>query len=152
MPPSKVSKPAEKHRFAASVSARRRHKKAREGSPSEEPSTSAPAERKKPGRKSDFVGAREAFIDAHYNDFLKVHRGPRTSQARFWEKFFEEYWATFHWSIPLDVDPKPDFVPPSEPEEPSEEYIQEKSETIERTKKVSKISAFYYLWKAEDAS
>ena len=138
MPSEKSTASAKKIRYSASVPVRRRHRKSKaQERLSEDPDASAP-EPKKPGRKSQVVGERAKFVDAYFDEFLEVYRGSRGDQTPFWDKFFKEYWAKFHWKLPFDADPNPDLYPPLQEEDETPEVQEEKTKVIAETKRVSK--------------
>ena len=138
MPSEKSTASAKKIRYSASVPVRRRHRKSKaQERLSEDPDASAP-EPKKPGRKCQVVGERAKFVDERFDEFLEVYRGDRGDQNSYWDKFFREYWAIFHWNLPFDVDPNPELYPPPQEEDETPEIVERKTKAIAKTRKVSR--------------
>ena len=128
--PAKKDNTASQFRY--SVGARRRHKEHSESDPS-----TAVFERRKPGNRGNFHGARARFIDEHWDEFLDTRNAPRKVQRQFWTSFFHKWWQTFHWSLPLDTDPDPDAPPPPpEDENTDQETLEKKARVLKDTQKV----------------
>jgi hypothetical protein len=84
-------------------------------SPSSSPSPAVRDSRKKypiPAPPFRFQGERRQFLESRVPEFVK---DPLSNRRDFWRQIFVEYWATFPWRLPIDVDPH-DGIDMSEPE------------------------------------
>ena len=88
----------------------------------------------KAGCQGNFHGQRAELIEQFYPQFALIKGAPRKLQNKFWDDFFEAYWAKFQWNLPLDRDPDPSFPPP--PQE-TEEIVEQKRLIIKTTQEVS---------------
>ncbi|KAJ8497204.1 hypothetical protein ONZ45_g12164 [Pleurotus djamor] len=68
----------------------------------------AQTEKKKPGNPGDFHGQRLAFLESKYGSYrLASATNPKAVREWYREHLFPEWWARFHWSLPLDREPSP---------------------------------------------
>jgi hypothetical protein len=63
------------------------------------------ADPQKRGVKGYFTGSRLEFLDS-YRDEYALLRGK--NRAKFWHKFYEEWWRTYPWRLPDNEDPPAD--------------------------------------------
>lgn len=83
------------------------------------------------GNKGNFRGSRLTFLEARIQKYiLAVNSG---LHKHFWNDLFADYWATFPWNLPLNVEPTEGMTP----EEPkTEEEQKQKADILQRTTKV----------------
>lgn len=74
-------------------------------------STKETKEKKKRGNRGDFHGQRLEFLEANLPNYQRVSK---EGKVRPWfnDVLFPEYWAKFHWSLPLEKEPSPSDVYP----------------------------------------
>lgn len=67
--------------------------------------TKAPKERKKPGNKGDFHGAREEFLVSQLPGYLAASKISKTRD--FWPALFKDWFQRFDWRLDLGDEPAP---------------------------------------------
>ncbi|KAF9487012.1 hypothetical protein BDN71DRAFT_1514395 [Pleurotus eryngii] len=74
-------------------------------------STKETKEKKKHGNQGDFHGQQLEFLEANLPNHQRVSK---EGKVRPWfnDVLFPEYWAKFHWSLPLEKEPSPSDVYP----------------------------------------
>ncbi|KDQ31341.1 hypothetical protein PLEOSDRAFT_1102316 [Pleurotus ostreatus PC15] len=102
-------------------------------------STKETKEKKKRGNRGDFHGQRLEFLEANLPNYQRVSK---EGKVRPWfnDVLFPEYWAKFHWSLPLEKEPSPSDVYPG-----NDSLTKAEEETKETTMKAmgAKIRSWF---------
>ncbi|KAJ7071706.1 hypothetical protein B0H15DRAFT_807049 [Mycena belliarum] len=86
-----------------------------------------------------FTGMRAAFLKKRLPDYLAAVSDHRLS--RFWQRLFPDYWHTFPWRLPIDVDPHCSMPLDALTDEAKPSEWEWKYQLVERTQ--MKIRTYY---------
>ncbi|KAF4564769.1 hypothetical protein EYR40_010941 [Pleurotus pulmonarius] len=106
-------------------------------------STKETKEKKKRGNRGNFHGQRLEFLEANLPNYQRVSK---EGKVRPWfnDDLFPEYWAKFHWSLPLEKELSPSDVYPG-----NDLLTKAEEDTKETTMKAmgAKIRSWFNYWR-----